>query len=178
VYSSESDIPPAEKKHLFVHSFQKINPDGDKATIDFESKYIEEGGSQWVNYADTAAEDADIDSELINYDYKNNLRYNSYLGKINRARNDQLEEEQEKLKEVARAEPDNIQAIIDQCAAFSLHDQVHPSGDLCRCVCNVRRPVFQEQNKRPPKAWQKDNAHQVLDGRCRQYHGKQIQFCY
>ncbi|EJK70815.1 hypothetical protein THAOC_07797 [Thalassiosira oceanica] len=71
VYSSESDIPPAEKKYLFVYSFGKIHPGGDKATL--KSKYIEEGGSQWVNYADTATEDADIDSELINYDYKKNL---------------------------------------------------------------------------------------------------------
>lgn len=40
VYSSESDIPPAEKKYLFVYSFRKIHPDGDEATIDFERKYI------------------------------------------------------------------------------------------------------------------------------------------
>ena len=42
VYSSESDIPPAEKKYLFVYSFGKIHPDGDKATIAFESKFIED----------------------------------------------------------------------------------------------------------------------------------------
>jgi len=121
VYSSESDIPAAETNYLFVYSFRKINPDGKKATIDFEGKYIEDGGSQWVNYTDTAAEDADIDSQLINYDYNKHLnedheRYNSYLGKINKARNDELEEEQAKLKEAARAEPDNTQAIVDQFA--------------------------------------------------------------
>ncbi|EJK50991.1 hypothetical protein THAOC_29887 [Thalassiosira oceanica] len=49
VYVSESDIPPAETNYLFVYSFRKINPDGDTASIDFESKYIEEGGSKWVN---------------------------------------------------------------------------------------------------------------------------------
>ena len=74
-----------------------------------------------MNYTDTAAEDADIDSQLINYDYNKHLnedpeRYNSYLGKINKARNDELEEEQAKLKEAARAEPDNTQAIVDQFA--------------------------------------------------------------
>ena len=63
VYENESDIPPAETNFLFVYSLRKINPDGQTASIDFESKYIEDGGSQWVNYADTAAEDAAIDSE-------------------------------------------------------------------------------------------------------------------
>ena len=67
VYVSESDIPPAETNYLFVYSFRKINPDGETASIDFESKYIEEGGSKWVNYADTAADDADIDSQLVNF---------------------------------------------------------------------------------------------------------------
>ena len=119
VYGSKSGIPPAETNYLFVYSFRKINPDGNEATIDFESKYIKVGGSRWVNYADTAAEEADIDSELLNYNYKTNLsedheRYNSYLGKINKAINDQHEEEQEKLKEVGRSEPNNVQAIVDQ----------------------------------------------------------------
>ena len=119
VYGSKGGIPPAETNYLFVYSFRKINPDGDDAAIDFESKYIEVGGSQWMNYADTAAEDADIDSELLNYDYKTNLnkdheRYNSYLSKINKVINDKHEEEQEKLKEVGRSELDNIQAIVDQ----------------------------------------------------------------
>lgn len=49
MYVSESDIPPAETNYLFVYSFRKINPDGDTASIDFESKYIEEGGSKWVS---------------------------------------------------------------------------------------------------------------------------------
>ena len=40
-------------------------------------------------------EDAAIDLQLINYDYKNYLngdheRYNPYLGKINKTRNDQI----------------------------------------------------------------------------------------
>ena len=117
VYGNADAIPLEEKHLLFVYKLRKINPDGVKASLDFENKCIKQDGDNWVNFADTAAEDADIDSELLNYDYKKNLkddheRYNHYLGKINRVLNDKIAAEEEKLKEAALAEPNNVDAIL------------------------------------------------------------------
>ena len=74
VYDSDAAIPPEEQDLLFVYKFRNVNPDGQKASLDFENKCIKHGGNKWVNFADTAAADADMDSELLNYDYKNHMK--------------------------------------------------------------------------------------------------------
>ena len=118
VYDNDAAIPPDEQDLLFVYKFRNVNPDGDKASLDFENKCIKQDGDKWVNFADTAAADADIDSELLNYDYKNHMkddheRYNHFLGKINRVINDKRAEEEKQMKVASMGEPNNVNAILE-----------------------------------------------------------------
>jgi len=53
-------IPEGEENSLFQYSIASINLDEQTAIIDYDSKCIEEGGSQFTNYPDATGQDESI----------------------------------------------------------------------------------------------------------------------
>ena len=53
IYKNKNDIPDGEEDYLWLYSVTTVN-DGDctLATLTFEKKYVEKGGTTFVNYHD------------------------------------------------------------------------------------------------------------------------------
>ena len=165
-YKCENDIPESEKNLLFVYKFLHVNPDGEQATLDFESKCIKEGGDEWINYADTVALFDDLDLQLKNYPLsklkEDHERYNYYLGNVNRILNDKREEAEKQLQEDTRIEQDDVDAIIskytetsedvkDRCYTILL-GEFEPIGELQDHVIKGKSKYCGKESKK--QDWQ------------------------
>ena len=108
IYNKKSDIPAGAEEYLWLYSVTTVNDDCTLATITFEKKYVEKDGITFQSYHDDTGDSPTIERyDLSSHLKKDHERYNTYLAKVNKARNDKEDEEKRKAsEEKARARDD------------------------------------------------------------------------
>ena len=121
-------IPDGEEKYLFQYHILKINDEA-TATLSFDNKYVEEGGTTIGNYVGRTGDD-----RLESYDYKSHFKhdhklYNHYNNNIANA------ELNEKNFAALKAEQEEKKSAIEDTAAFELLTRKERKEDLDFDTC-------------------------------------------
>ena len=99
-------VPSGEKNYNFQYIVTEIDEDGAHATIEFEKKFIEDGGTSFKAYPIIDAEnDFELDGYRVALIKEDSELYNHYLGIVNKHINDlrdlQNKGEEEKKRSAA-----------------------------------------------------------------------------
>ena len=124
--------PRGEENYLFQYIVAKVNPGCDTAKLEYENKYIEEGGTEFKSYPDNDISLDDYRLVLLKDDAE---LYRKYLRAQMRVINDRREEEtaKEAAKKISASEDvsDIDKKIIeDNRLPYSvLQEEFEPCGD-------------------------------------------------
>ena len=111
LYSKYKQIPEGEEDFLFLYSIDAINDGCKTATIDYEGKYILEGGDEWNDYPPVDDEDRQIPNyrlELIKADHE---LYNIYHAKFKRKENNKKEAKKKRDEDRKKSALDDVTDI-------------------------------------------------------------------
>ena len=119
-------IPEGEENSLWQYSVLAINDDCKTAVIEFDERYIEEGGDQFLNHANVD----DDDEGMTIKDYKleglkdDHEVFNVHLHRVNKAINDlkdaKLKEEEAKKARSCDSIDDLVKKAEERCTPYSL----------------------------------------------------------
>lgn len=123
---SKGNIPAGEKDYLFQYSIRTINSDCSTSIIDFDERYVVEGGHEFLNYPniDPGDEEPSIPNYQLESIIDDHELYNTHLGRGNKIKNDIMEArrvEDETLKVWAVDDlMDIMKKMGEQAKAYSL----------------------------------------------------------
>ena len=102
-----SVVPRGEENYLFQYSVTTINGDCKTATIQFDERYIDDGGHKFINYPAIDDEDDTISNYSLKRIEDDHKEYNVHLGRGNKIIND------EKAVKLEAEEAAKVQASDD-----------------------------------------------------------------
>ena len=88
-----------------------VNPDCKELTLDYEYKYIEEGGTQFKNYPEQNATDRYLEDYRVELLKEDSELYSKYLAIVNKEVNDRRDEEIAKAKQLKTDEAEVVDDI-------------------------------------------------------------------
>jgi hypothetical protein len=78
------NIPSGERNYLFQYIVSDVNPDCKALTLDYEFKFIEEGGKQFKNYPEQNDEDQRLEDYRVELLKEDCELYRKYLAIVNK----------------------------------------------------------------------------------------------
>ena len=110
IYGGKSKVPRGEEDFLFQYTVADVN-DETYATIEYEGKYIIEGGREWKSFL--ALQDSDFNVEGYRFCCfkEDHALFNKYLGIVNKRINDCRDAERKREEESKQKEMDDVSDI-------------------------------------------------------------------
>ena len=133
-------IPSGEKKYLFQYIVSDVNPDCKALKLDYEYKYIEEGGTQFKNYPEQNEDERHLEDYRVELLKEDCELYRKYLAVVNKVKNDRRDEEIAQAKQQKTDEADYLDDIdrrilVEKENAYEvLKDEFEPEGELMEHV--------------------------------------------
>lgn len=100
IYGTMARVPQGEEDFIFLYIVSDINPDCQTASIEYEGKYVVEGGREFKIYPPYTTSDYVIENYRLTSLKADNDLYNRYLGIINKEANDLKEKELKRQSEL------------------------------------------------------------------------------
>jgi hypothetical protein len=129
------NIPSGERNYLFQYIVSDVNPDCKALTLDYEFKFIEEGVKQFKNYPEQNDEDQRLEDYRVELLKEDCELYRKYLAIVNKVKNDRLDEEISKAKQLKNDEAEVVEDIdrrilLEKEDAYEvLKDEFQPDGE-------------------------------------------------
>jgi hypothetical protein len=118
--------PEGEENYLWQYHIYKVNGDGKTAEIEFDERYIEEGGHTFYNYpnfnANTDSSIKDYKLSVVTDDYE---LFNALLARSNKILNDLIEAQRKEDEETKVSASNDLSDIMqkfeeDHCGPYIL----------------------------------------------------------
>jgi hypothetical protein len=106
-------VPEGEENFIFLYIVSEINADCTTASIEYEGKYVVDGGRAFNTYPPHTSSDYVIENYRLSLLKEDNDLYNRYLGLINKEINDQKDKELQKQAELKKSSLTDV-SDIDQ----------------------------------------------------------------
>jgi hypothetical protein len=139
---SKKDLPKGEEKHLFQYTVVQVNPDLETVKLEYENKFIIEGGKEFQNYPLPDSDDVNyfIDEYRIELLPKDAELYKKYIGIENKIKEDAKEKQKKEEADIDREAAENVEDIDhmflkEEMLAFDvLMLEFEADGDLVQHV--------------------------------------------
>jgi hypothetical protein len=110
IYGTLARVPKGEANFIFLYIVSEINEDCQTASIEYEGKYVMDGGREFKTYPPHTASDYIIENYRLSLLKEDNDLFNRYLGLINKEINDQKDKE---LKKQAESKKSSLTDVSD-----------------------------------------------------------------